>query len=434
MINLANGILERIYDKCIFFSPILIVIGVAIFLVYSTYQANVIITATIIAEEGSSSEAASAGFINALTFIIPAIIGGFIIALLVKYRRKLTLKLFFSGALFFAGTFITFFFADSIFYLVRTQFYSVFILDLDPFNLNFLNLTPLMKFNEFFILMLVCCGLFSFSLTYIITSRKFMRSSKNHALLLQSAFMGAFLSVILPTYTVIILLVALSIYDIYSVRRGPIREIVEYSLQEENEAYEKGRNEPLPPKGFQRFGSVTSKMTGRRVPRPGGNTNATLEPVPGASMGATTSAATGIAPDQQVLTPTPTIARTQNSRKHPESKEDLMETDDSDSLLTNMTYSTRDWDVGIGDLVFYSMLASQPLTPYFIFNHAMGLIEKFGPWVLWLICLLTIIGIAIGFLITIKLLERNSMLPGLPCSIGLGLAGFLGSTVILYLI
>ena len=96
-----------------------------------------------------------------------------------------------------------------------------------------------------------------------------------------------------------------------------------------------------------------------------------------------------------------------------------------------MTYSAKDWDIGIGDLVFYSLLASQPLTPYFIFHHGSGLLENFGVWIFWLISLFTIIGILIGFVITIRLLERNSMLPGLPCSIALGLIGFLGSTFIL---
>jgi hypothetical protein len=109
-------------------------------------------------------------------------------------------------------------------------------------------------------------------------------------------------------------------------------------------------------------------------------------------------------------------------------------TDDSDFMLNSMTYSANDWDIGIGDLVFYSMLASQPLTPYFISNHGGALMANFGFWIFWVIALFTIIGILIGFVITIYLLERNSMLPGLPCSIALGLTGFLGSTLILSLI
>lgn len=108
--------------------------------------------------------------------------------------------------------------------------------------------------------------------------------------------------------------------------------------------------------------------------------------------------------------------------------------DDSDSILTSMTYSSRDWDIGIGDLVFYSLLASQPLTPYFISNHGAYLMDMYGNWIFWIISLFAIIGILIGFTITIKLLERNSMLPGLPLSIALGLAGFLGSALIFSII
>ncbi len=82
-------------------------------------------------------------------------------------------------------------------------------------------------------MILGCCSI-SFWMTYVITSRRFLKSTKNYALLFQSALMGAFLSVILGTYTVVILLIALSLYDIYSVRRGPIKDIVKYTMEDEN--------------------------------------------------------------------------------------------------------------------------------------------------------------------------------------------------------
>jgi hypothetical protein len=372
--------------------------------------------------------------VNALTFILPAIIGGFVIALLFKYRKKLTLKYFFGGALFFAGIFITFFFGDSILFLLQSRFYNLFILNYDAFNINGFSYTTLIAFNEIYIVMIISCGVISFLITYVITSKKFSTKMKNFALIFQSALMGAFLSVILPTYTVVILLIGLSIYDIYSVRRGPIKDIVRYTLEEETENMRAALNqhETKNSEFIARSKSPHIFRINQTSKEPSNNnssqnstyhTNQNL--LSGAGNGSETTISDSTLSKEKV-----------NNNKIPkqviykayESKDNY---DDTDSILNSMTYSSRDWDIGIGDLVFYSLLASQPLTPYFIFNHGAHLLNSYGIWIFWLISLFTIIGILIGFVITIRLLERNSMLPGLPFSMALGLVGFLSSTLIL---
>jgi presenilin-like A22 family membrane protease len=50
---------------------------------------------------------------------------------------------------------------------------------------------------------------------------------KNGGLLLFGSAVGAFLGVVLPVWTSVLLLVGLAIYDYYSVKKGPIRQIVE---------------------------------------------------------------------------------------------------------------------------------------------------------------------------------------------------------------
>ncbi|WP_455391910.1 hypothetical protein [[Eubacterium] cellulosolvens] len=399
MIHLHKRTWQIITEKLIFFAPVLIVIIIASFLVYCTYLADISLTAVVVAEEGTGTEAASAGLVNALTFILPAIIGGFLIALLFKYRKKLTLKYFFAGALFFAGLFISFFFGDSILFLIQSRYYNLHILNYDPMNLKLFNFSILFTFSGIYLILIVCCGALSFAITYVISSRKFGTSTKNSALLVQSALMGAFLSVILPTYTVIILLIGLSIYDIYSVRRGPIRDIVKYTIDDEANNYQSMGYHQIPP-------------------------NAPKAHQKSPPMGIIVASKVSINNGSDQASETST-------RKYILVKQESV--DDSDSIITNMTYSSQDWDIGIGDLVFYSLLASQPLTPYFIFNHGGHLMATFGPWIFWLISLFTIIGILIGFVFTIRLLERNSMLPGLPFSIALGLTGFLGSAFILSL-
>jgi hypothetical protein len=396
---------------------------------------NFTVTAAVVSEEGGGTEAASAGLVNALMFVIPAIIGGFGIALLFKYRKKLTLKFFFGGALFFAGAFITFIFADNILYLIQTKSYEVFTIDSDPYNMTLFSTTPLLDFDLIYYLMIVFCVFISLLTAYIISSRKFQITTKNYALLFQSALMGAFLSVILPTFTVVILLVALSLYDIYSVRRGPIKEIVKYTMEDdmklngynfENSNVKSEHSTKQQFSQFARLFSVASKMSTKNTPKE----------IEGPNLGAENPT---LAPQNQEVPPKVTLVPRYKSTKNRifqkfnKSKNDLHDDDfdETDSILTSMTYSSRDWDIGIGDLVFYSMLASQPLTPYFISYHGNYLMATFGSWIFWLISLCTIIGILIGFIMTIRLLERNSMLPGLPLSIGLGLTGFLGSTFIL---
>ena len=271
-----------------------------------------------------------------------------------------------------------------------------------------------------------CCCIFSFWITYTISSTKFMKSTKNYAILCQSALMGAFLSVILPTYTVVILLIALSIYDIYSVRHGPIKDIITYSMEDEE----------------QKYSGTNNDFHSRNI-----RTSITNQPLPMIPRNVVKNSDL-LRKSQQLLTVIPKLCLRVNVNFHNDNNNatntavtgsgrtvtNNYDANGTDFLLNSMTYSAKDWDIGIGDLVFYSLLASQPLTPYFILNHGSGLMENFGVWIFWLISLFTIIGILIGFVITIHLLERNSMLPGLPCSIALGLIGFLGSTFILSIV
>ena len=435
MIVLWKRTWNFIYNGLIFFAPVLVVIALASFLVYCTYLVNFTVTAAVVSEEGGGTEAASAGLVNALMFVVPAIIGGFGIALLFKYRKKLTLKFFFGGALFFAGAFITFIFADNILYLIQTKLYEVFTIDSDPYNVNLFSTTPLLSFNLIYYMMIAFCVFISLVTAYIISSRKFQITTKNYALLFQSALMGAFLSVILPTFTVVILLVALSLYDIYSVRRGPIKEIVKYAMEDEMKLNGNNfQNSNVKSNHFciQRFSqfsklfSVASKVSIKTTPKEIRAPNFGVE-------NPTVARQNQEAPPRVSLMPKNTSSKNKILQRFKKSKNDLHDEDfdETDSILTSMTYSSREWDIGIGDLVFYSMLASQPLTPYFISNHGGYLMATFGSWIFWLISICTIIGILIGFIITIRLLERNSMLPGLPLSIALGLTGFLGSTIIL---
>ena len=70
--------------------------------------------------------------------------------------------------------------------------------------------------------------------------------------------------------------------------------------------------------------------------------------------------------------------------------------------------------MGLGDLVFYSMLIG---AIFFNFINAFAFPIGFTP------CIIAIIGILAGSVVTFYMLEKRGIFPGLPFPILLGLAG-----------
>ena len=79
--------------------------------------------------------------------------------------------------------------------------------------------------------------------------------------------------------------------------------------------------------------------------------------------------------------------------------------------LQGLSFSFKDIQMGLGDLVFYSMLIGV------MFFSFIG-----SPWGL-LPCIVSIVGIMAGSIITFFMLEKRGIFPGLPFPIMLGLAG-----------
>jgi presenilin-like A22 family membrane protease len=76
--------------------------------------------------------------------------------------------------------------------------------------------------------------------------------------------------------------------------------------------------------------------------------------------------------------------------------------------LQGLSYSFKDVQMGLGDLVFYSMLTG-------------SMLFQFQPDLLP--CFVSIIGITVGSFLTLLMLEKKGIFPGLPFPIVLGLAG-----------
>ncbi len=184
----------------------------------------------------------------------------------------------------------------------------------------------------YLIIIIAVSGVAGTFLGYGLLSDKTSEFAKNIALLLYGAFIGAFLGIVLPTWTAFLLVGVLSIYDIIAVFKGPIKKIIE-----------------------------------------------------------------------------------------------MTEADENANLPVDMTYTDRNWEIGLGDLAFYSMLSTHTLLLGFQLDFLIefGLLGAIIPFV----C--TTVGIVLGAIITFRLLRKREMLPGLPISIGLGIL-FYGISILIF--
>ena len=219
---------------------------------------------------------------NAILFVVLATVGATLVVLLLKYGRERFLRYLLIGAFGFISIVVALYFG--YLYVVVFQF-------IDPYLAILILIALIMTMGLAFI-------------TVDDTNRM-----KNGGLLIFGAAIGAFLGVVLPVWTSVLLLIGLAIYDYFSVKKGPIRKIVEL-------------------------------------------------------------------------------------------------TEDDPDKLGALAVSSAEWDIGLGDVAFYSMMTALALV-------------NFG----FLPTILTVIGIIAGFLITLKLLEKRGIIAGLPAPVALGLLG-----------
>jgi len=290
------------------FRPILITLAIAIPLAVVGIISGIAIEGVPFSEEEGGLFFA---LLNALFYTIFAIIGITVVYYAIKYGKEKILRVFFIICFGFMGIFLIFFF----FYLALIIFEVTQII--------------------YYILIIVFSLLLGLYLAYSLLAEKSSESAKNTALLLYGSLIGAFLGLVLPTWTAFLLVGILSIYDIIAVFKGPIKKIIE-----------------------------------------------------------------------------------------------MTETNEDSNLPVDMTYSTHNWEIGLGDLAFYSMLSTHTLLLGFQLDFLIefGLIGAIIPF------LCTTIGILIGAFLTFRLLRKRPLLPGLPISIGLGILFYAMSLLIFWLL
>ncbi|MFX1564656.1 MAG: presenilin family intramembrane aspartyl protease [Promethearchaeota archaeon] len=137
---------------------------------------------------------------NAILFVVLATVGATLVLLLLKYGRERFLRYMLIGAFVFISIIVALYFGYM--YVVVFQF-------VDPILAS---------------LILIALTL-NIVMAFITVDED--NRMKNGGLLIFGAAIGAFLGVVLPVWTSVLLLIGLAIYDYLSVKKGPIRRIVE---------------------------------------------------------------------------------------------------------------------------------------------------------------------------------------------------------------
>ena len=137
---------------------------------------------------------------NAILFVVLVTVGATLVVLLLKYGRERFLRYLLIGAFSFISIVVALYFGYM--YVIVLQFIDTILA-----------------------LLILLALIMTIGLAFMTVDTH--NRMKNGGLLIFGAAIGAFLGVVLPVWTSVLLLVGLAIYDYFSVKRGPIRQIVE---------------------------------------------------------------------------------------------------------------------------------------------------------------------------------------------------------------
>ncbi len=186
-----------VYHVGLKFHTIPLVISIIISGVVAWYISSVVGFETVIPEENPGQ-----GLINGLVYTVFAVVSSVIIYFLVKKKGMNVLKIIMSIAFLFLTFTLILFFGILIFPILGTN-------------------------AIFYYLFMAFCVIIALGLTYLYFSGKMSKIPRNIYVLAIGTMIGAFMGFAMPLWTTIVLLVGVSIWDIISVKRGPIKGIME---------------------------------------------------------------------------------------------------------------------------------------------------------------------------------------------------------------
>ena len=201
--------------------PIIIVIVFAAFLAYLTF-----FVAGIQIEESYFPEdefGALAVVLNGAIFTIVAVVSAFVIVFFIKKFGIGVLKYIFGLSFAFISFFMTLMFSEVIIYLIFVQFPdTTFVL-----KLYFLFINAYLPIMTAFLVFLLLYKYF--------TSKSI--NTKNLIILYVSLLISASMSIILPFWSTLAILIGISLWDIFGVlyKHGPIKAMIDITSQNDDE-------------------------------------------------------------------------------------------------------------------------------------------------------------------------------------------------------
>ncbi|MHA1820583.1 MAG: hypothetical protein ACTSU2_06280 [Promethearchaeota archaeon] len=151
-------------------------------------------------------ENAGEGVFTGVLFIIMGAVSSFLIYYIVKKRGENALKIIMGVSFFFLTFMLLWFFGDNIIYITGVDVETFYLLN-----------------NIYFVI----CGILATILIYRYFGEKMGVIEKNIFVLMEGVLIGVFLAVIMPTWTAVTMLIGFALWDIISVKRGPIKKIFE---------------------------------------------------------------------------------------------------------------------------------------------------------------------------------------------------------------
>jgi len=215
---LSRALTERPY------APIFITIFFAILVSIAGAISHTLPQAQVFTPEGEGVSAqAHAGLLNALILVIPAAGGSFIILYLIRKGRLNLLLSLYKFLFFLLSSMVFYFIGDIPLYLIQSRTIPYF----PGYFLSYRAVLYSLNWDAPFAV--------GVTVSAIVASQLFSpysdRRRKNTSLMVLSGILGGFMAVTLPTWTVLIVLLLLSAYDIYAVFYGPIKEITSMSVR-----------------------------------------------------------------------------------------------------------------------------------------------------------------------------------------------------------
>ncbi len=290
------------------------------------------------------------GVLNAALMVGVAIGFAFLIFLLFKLKKRITLKLFFAVALGLCTTLAI---------ILYGYFFTLF-LEAGP-GIE-------VEMGALYLVILVLLGITGgVSIVYNMVWNSTNPRRKNPALIAFCVILGPFLAIVLPVYVVIFLLMGVALWDLYAAKRGIIKEMI--NLSDEHRKEERA-------------------MERKRV-------------------------------QHQMIAPT--------VERRP-----LIKVDQGEDITSYGLYEGKHYSLGIGDFIFFSIMASTTFTWFMMKMPWMGFyVPALGEVLIVVLTLIIMAVILLGLKQTLVFVDRESIMPGLPLSVLWGLLSFLGIVLVL---